>query len=425
MLNKKDKDIIFKNYDNAKKTFSSFNINIEEALGKLAQIPISIPCWQCDDVTGLEKGTDPLSGGGIQATGNYPGKARNWDELKQDLSLTLKLIPGNHRVNVHAMYANTNDIPDRDKITIEHFKNWIDWAKEKKIQLDFNGSFFSHPLADSGFTLSSSDSKIREFWIKHGIQSRIIAEEIGKALNSRCIVNLWIPDGYKDMPADRFSPRQRLKESLDIIFEKKLNKKYIQEAVESKLFGIGSEAYVVGSHEFYMVYAMKNNIMLCLDVGHFHPTESIADKISSILTFSDELLLHLSRGVRWDSDHVVVLNDEIQAIAHEISRMNAWNRINTALDFFDASINRIAALVIGTRAALKAILISLLEPIELIKKEELKGNHTSRLALMEEIKLLPYGDAWDMFCIKNNVPAGAEWLQDIQKYENEVLLKRK
>ncbi len=340
----KNKDSILKNYDAAKKTFSSLEIDADKALNKLTQISVSIPCWQGDDVTGFETGVDELSGGGIRATGNYPGKARNWDELKQDLSCALKLIPGNHRVNVHAMYANTNNENiDRDKLEPEHFQNWIEWAKKENVKLDFNGSFFSHPMADNGFTLSSSDKKIREFWIKHGIQSRIIGEEIGKVLNSRCINNLWIPDGYKDTPADRFSPRERLKESLDEIFEKRSNRKYLRDSVESKLFGIGSEAYVVGSHDFYMGYAMKNDIMLCLDVGHFHPTENIADKISSVLVFSDELLLHLSRGVRWDSDHAVILNDEIQAIAYEISRMDAWDKVNIGLDSLDASINRIAA----------------------------------------------------------------------------------
>jgi len=420
-----DTNTIKENYKSAKRFFSDYNINTDEVLKKILQIHISIPCWQLDDVAGLE-GVEEITGGGIQATGHYPGKARTWDELKMDLSFVLKMIPGYHRVNVHAMYANTGSKGvDRDKLEPEHFLKWIDWAKDEGIKLDFNGTFFSHPKASSGLTLSSADKKIREFWIQHGIQSRIIGEAIGKALDDRCIVNLWIPDGSKDLPADRLSPRERLKEALDRVFEKKMDKKYMADSVESKLFGIGSEAYVVGSHEFYMGYAMKNDVMLCLDTGHFHPTESIADKISAVLCFSDELLLHLSRGVRWDSDHTVILEDQTLNIAKEINRMNAWKKVNIALDFFDASINRAAALIIGTRAFLKAVLISMLEPVEQLKKEEIKTNYTARLAYMEEYKMFPYSAVWDMFCIHNDVPAGTEWLEEVFRYEKEIMLKRR
>lgn len=412
-------------YKQAKETYAAFGVDTDDVLKKLENIQISLHCWQGDDVTGFEVGVDGLSGGGIMATGNYPGRARNGDELRQDIEKALSLIPGKHRLNLHSLYAETDGkFVDRDELSIEHFSKWVKWAKEKGIGIDFNPSFFSHKMADSGFTLSSKDEGVRSFWIRHAKRCREIAAEIGKELGAPCVNNIWIPDGLKDLPANRMVYRQILKDSLDEIFEEKYDKRYLLDAVESKLFGIGSESYVVGSHEFYMGYAITNKVMLCLDAGHFHPTEGIADKISSILTFSDELLLHVSRGVRWDSDHVVILNDDLLAIAQETKRCNAFNRIHYALDFFDASINRITAWVVGTRAALKSILIALLEPTAMLAEEENKGNFGSRLALMEEFKTLPFGAVWNKYCLDMNTPVGPEWLNSVREYEEKVLLKR-
>jgi len=417
-------EMLKEGYERAKEIYKAFGVDTDEVLKQMDDISVSIHCWQGDDVTGFE-GLEALSGGGIMATGNYPGRARNGEELRQDLDKAMSLIPGKHKVNLHAMYAETEGKSvERDEIGPEHFKKWMDWAAEKKIGLDFNPTFFSHKMADSGYTLSSKDKEIRDFWIRHAIKCREIAAEMGKTLGIPCVCNVWIPDGSKDLPADRISYRQILKESLDEIFEKKYGKNYLLDSVECKLFGIGSEAYVVGSHEFYMAYAMTRDVMLCLDAGHFHPTETISDKISSILTFSNELLLHVSRGVRWDSDHVVILNDEVQAIAQELKRCNAFGKVHFALDFFDASINRIIAWVTGTRAALKAIMIALLEPTHLLKEEENKGNLGARLALMEEFKTLPFGAVWDYYCLKKGVPVGVKWLDDVKEYEEKVLSKR-
>lgn len=426
VLNKKIYDTagIDKAYEYAKEVYAAYGVDTDEVLNKIREIPISIHCWQGDDVTGFE-GIDGLSGGGIMATGNYPGRARNGEQLRQDIEKALSLIPGKHRVNLHAIYAETGGKHvERDSIDVSHFKEWIDWAKEKGIGLDFNPTFFSHKMADSGFTLSSKDENVRSFWIRHGKRCREIAAEMGKELNSPCVNNVWIPDGMKDIPADRMSYRLILKESLDELFEKKYDPKYLIDAVESKLFGIGSESYVVGSHEFYMGYAMTRNVMLCLDMGHFHPTEGIADKISSILTFQDKLLLHVSRGVRWDSDHVVLLNDDVLAVAQEVKRANAFDKVYFALDFFDASINRISAWVIGTRSIIKAIMFAMLEPTDLIKEEEARGNYGNRLALMEELKTLPFAAVWNKYCSINNVPVGSEWLDVVREYEENVLLKR-
>lgn len=413
-------------YEQAKAAYAALGIDTDKALQKMNDIGISLHCWQGDDVTGLEAGVDGLSGGGIMTTGNYPGKARNGEELRQDLEKALSLIPGKHRVNLHMSYAETGGkFVERDEIAPEHFANWINWAKKCGIGLDLNPTFFSHKMADTGFTLSSKDENIRAFWLRHGQKSREIAAVIGSELGTPCVNNIWIPDGFKDMPADRAGHRRILKDTLDELFSQKYDKKYMLDAVESKLFGIGSESYVVGSHEFYMGYAMSRGIMLCLDAGHFHPTEGIADKISSILTFSEELLLHVSRGVRWDSDHVVVLNDDLLSIAQEIKRLDAYGRVHIALDYFDASINRITAWVTGSRAALKAILMSLLEPTELLKEEEEKGNYGNRLALMEEIKTLPFGAVWNKFCADRQVPVGVEWINASAEYERDVLAKRK
>jgi L-rhamnose isomerase len=420
-----DEDNINKAYEQAKKIFSQVGIDTDKVLEEMDKIHISLPCWQGDDIVGFEGG-EGLTGGGILVTGNWPGRARNGDELRQDLEKALSLIPGKHRVNLHAIYAETgNKFVDRDQISIEHFEKWINWAKENEIGLDFNPTFFSHEKANSGFTLSSKNKEIRTFWINHGKKSREIASAIGKELSKQCVNNVWIPDGSKDLPADRMEHRKILKDSLDEIFSVKYDKSDILDSVESKLFGIGSESYVVGSHEFYMAYAFKNDVALCLDMGHFHPTENIADKISAILTFSDDLLIHVSRGVRWDSDHVVILNDELLALTKEIRRCNAYDKVRIALDFFDASINRITAWVIGARATLKAIMISLLEPVHLLREEENKGNFGNRLALMEEFKDLPYSSVWDKYCLDKGVPTNASWLEVIERYEEEVLSKRK
>lgn len=411
-------------YRQAREVYAAFGVDTDEVLRKIKSIRISVHCWQGDDVTGLETGMSGLTGG-ILATGNYFGKARNGEELRQDIEKALSLIPGKHRVNIHAMYAETGGrLIDRDELSVEHFAGWIDWAKANNIGIDFNPTFFSHKMASTGFTLSSKDKEIRSFWIRHAKRCREIACEIGKALKTPCVNNIWIPDGFKDLPADRIGYRRILKESLDEILEQKYDKSFMIDAVESKLFGIGSESFVVGSHEFYMGYAMTRNVMLCLDAGHFHPTESIADKISSVLAFSNGLLLHISRGVRWDSDHVPIINDELLAIAQEVKRCGAFDRVHFALDFFDASINRIAAWVIGARAALKAILVALLEPTDLLADEEKRGDFGSRLALSEEFKTLPFGAVWNKYCQDMNNPVGSEWLNHVMEYEKKVLAKR-
>jgi L-rhamnose isomerase len=390
---------------------------------KLSNIAISLHCWQGDDVGGFDKAQETL-GGGIMATGAYPGKARTADELRMDLEKALSLIPGKHRLNLHAMYAETKGKVERNELAPEHFTTWIDWAKANGLGMDFNGSFFSHPKAESGFTLSSADKQIRRFWIEHGIVCRKIGAAMGKQLGTPCVTNLWIPDGYKDIPVDRKAPRQRLKQSLDEMFAESIDKSCNLDAVESKLFGIGSESYVVGSHEFYLSYALENKILLCLDTGHFHPTEVVSDKISSVLTFLDEILLHVSRGVRWDSDHVVILSDELAAIAQQIVRGDYLRRVHIGLDFFDASINRIAAWVIGTRCMIKALLIALLEPVQMLRELELADNYTARLAMLEELKTMPYGAVWDYYCTKMEVPPAQKWIDEVRTYEKDVLAKR-
>ena len=399
-------------------------VDTDAVMKKLASIPISLHCWQGDDVGGFETNSEGLSGG-IAVTGNYPGKARTPDELRADLDKALSLIPGKHRLNLHAFYGEFGGKNvDRDEIEPKHFKNWIDWAKQNKMGMDFNPTCFAHPKAADGFTLSHSNKGVRDFWIEHCQRSRDISAAMGKALGSPCVMNVWIPDGYKDTPVDRVSPRQRLEKSLDKVFSKKQNPKHMLDAVECKLFGIGSESYVVGSHEFYMGYAVKNQKLLCLDAGHFHPTETIADKLGSALMFVPEILLHVSRGVRWDSDHVVTLDDSLQAISSALVRDNLLSRTHIGLDFFDASINRIAAWTIGTRNTLKSLLIALLEPAAL-REAEKSGDLTTRLALMEELKSMPWGDVWDEYCKRQNVPVGMDWVKETQKYESSVLSKRK
>jgi L-rhamnose isomerase len=415
---------IEKGYEWARERYAGLGVSTDRALEVLATIPISLHCWQGDDVGGFENDLG-LTGGGIQATGNYPGKARNADELRADLDKGLSLIPGRHRVNLHAIYAETGGEPvERDRLAPEHFAGWIDWARARRLGLDFNGTFFSHPKAADGFTLSSRDEGVRRFWVDHGIASRKIGERFGRELGSPCVTNLWIPDGYKDTPVDRKTPRTILKRSLDEIFAEKLDPRYHLDAVEGKLFGLGSESYVVGSHEFYLGYAIENGTLLCLDAGHYHPTETIADKISSVLTWLDEILLHVSRGVRWDSDHVVILSDDLRAIAEELVRGDYLGRVHIGLDFFDASINRVAAWVIGTRCMLKALLIALLEPAAKLREMEAAGDYTGRLALLEELKTLPFGAVWDYHCLRQGVPVGPAWLDEVRTYERDVLARR-
>jgi L-rhamnose isomerase len=414
---------IKKAYEVAKQCYAELGVDTDKAIEQLGKIAVSIHCWQGDDVGGFES-SEGLSGGGIMATGAYPGKARTPNELRADLEQAMSLIPGKHRLNLHAIYAETKGKVERNELRPEHFSTWIDWAKTNGLGMDFNPTFFSHPKAASGFTLASADRGVRKFWIEHGIACRKVGQAIGRKLGTPCVTNVWIPDGYKDIPVDRKGPRQRLKKSLDEIFTQKLNRKYLLDSVESKLFGIGSESYVVGSHEFYLGYAVQNNILLCLDAGHFHPTEVISDKISSVLTFLDEILLHVSRGVRWDSDHVVILSDELRAIAEEIVRGDYLNRVHIGLDFFDASINRVAAWVIGTRSMIKALLTAMLEPIEKLRVMEANGDYTSRLAMLEEIKTLPFGAVWDFYCVKHNVPAESNWLKEVRNYEAKVTNKR-
>lgn len=421
--NQKNRNIE-KSFALAQERYAESGVDAKRALNILAAIPVSLHCWQGDDVGGFEHFGGAL-GGGLVATGNHPGKARTPDELRADLEKTFSLIPGKHRLNLHAFYGEFGGKKiERNEIAPEHFKNWISWAKKNRLGLDFNPTCFSHPNSAGGFTLAHRDKAIRNFWIEHCIRSREIGAAIGKALGKTCVTNIWIPDGYKDTPADRNSPRVRLAESLDKIFEKKNSPKLNLDSVEPKLFGIGSESYVVGSHEFYLGYAISRKKLLTLDAGHYHPTESIADKISSVLQFLPEILLHVSRGVRWDSDHVVILNDDLLAIAREIVANHFLNRVRIGLDYFDASINRVAAWTIGARNMLRALLFALLEPTSRLCAAEISGDYTTRLALQEEIKSLPFGAIWDFYCESQNVPAGEHWLAEVKRYEKEILSKR-
>ena len=402
--------------------YAALGVDVNRALKTLARIPISLHCWQGDDVGGFENGGSAI-GGGLAVTGNYPGKARTPDELRADLEMALSLIPGRHRVNLHAMYGEFGGRKvDRDEIAPAHFKNWIAWAKANKLGLDFNPTCFAHPKAADGFTLSHRDKGIRKFWIEHCLRSRDIGAAMGKALGSPCVTNVWIPDGFKDTPTDRKAPRERLASSLDEVFKKPLSANHNLDAVEPKLFGIGAESCTVGSHEFYLGYAITRRKLLCLDAGHFHPTESIADKISSALLYLPEILLHVSRGVRWDSDHVVTFTDELQSIAREVIAYD-HRKVHLGLDYFDASINRIAAWVIGTRNLQRALLLALLEP-PAIRSAESQGDNTSRLALQEEARALPFGDVWDYFCETKDVPAGEAWLAEVKAYESRTFSNR-
>lgn len=407
----------------AKEQYAKIGVDTDKALEKLKNIKISMHCWQGDDVLGFLFKDIELSGG-IQTTGNYPGRANTADELRADLDKALSLIPGKHKLNLHAIYADTDEKVDLDELEPKHFEKWVAWAKEKGMGLDFNPTCFSHPMADSGFTISSADENVRNFWIRHCKASRKIAEYFGKELGQKAVTNFWFPDGYKDIPVDREAPRRRMMEALDEVFSEQIDEKYTVDALESKVFGIGVESYTVGSNEFCIGYAVSRNKLPCLDAGHYHPTEVISDKIPSVLLFSKELLLHVSRPVRWDSDHVVILDDELQAIAQSLVRTGLVERTHIGLDFFDASINRIAAWVIGTRNMQKALLKALLEPTADLMKAELEGDYTSRLALTEEYKTYPFGAVWDYFCEMNGVPVGTAWLDEVKKYEQEVLLKR-
>jgi L-rhamnose isomerase len=398
-------------------------LDVEAALTRLDQIPISLHCWQGDDVRGFENPDGPLTGG-IQSTGNYPGRARTPDELRADAELAMAQIPGPKRFNLHAIYLDTERRVERNEIRPDHFQRWVDWAKALGIGLDFNPSCFSHPLSEGNQTLSHPDASIRRFWIEHCKACRTISAHFGRSLGTPSVMNLWVPDGSKDQPLDRFGPRQRLIESLDEVLATPIPREHHLDAVEGKLFGIGAEAYTVGSHELYLGYAISRKIMLCLDAGHFHPTEIISDKLSAVLPFVDELLLHVTRPVRWDSDHVVLLDDETQAIANELVRGQLLERVHIGLDFFDASINRVAAWVIGTRNMRKALLRSLLEPTAAIADAEARGDTTARLAWFEEQKSMPWGAVWDYYCESRGVPVGLGWLERVRAYERDIARRR-
>ena len=407
-------------YSEARERYAELGADADRALGALAGVPLSVHCWQGDDVTGFEPNRATLAGSGLAVTGSYPGRARNGTELRQDLDKALSLIPGRHRVNLHAMYGEFPKDVDRDAIRPEHYRGWIDWARERGLGLDFNATLFAHPKAQSGFTLSSTDEAVRRFWVEHVRCSREVSAFLGRELGSTCIHNLWIPDGAKDAVVDRWERRSMLRKSLDEVFATTYPVTEMKDSLESKLWGIGSEALVVGSHEFYMGYALSRGIMLCLDMGHFHPTESVADKVSAILQFPGELLLHLSRGVRWDSDHVVVFDDALWELMSEVVRAGALARVHFALDYFDASMNRVAAWVIGARATLKALLAALLEPTARLRELD----QTGRLVLLEQARTMPLGMVWDYYCMRAGVPPEQDWMPYVGRYESEVLSGR-
>lgn len=410
-------------YEYAKHRYASIGVDTDAAINALSELKISLHCWQGDDVGGFEN-SGSLSGG-IAATGNYPGKARNAVELMNDIDKVLSLVPGKHKLNIHAIYAITGgEKVARNKLEPKHFEKWVDFAKQRGLGLDINPTLFSHPLAADSLTLSSPDEKVRRFWIEHCKAMRRVGEYFGRELGITCVNNIWIPDGYKDLPADRLGPRRRLKDSLDEIFEEKIDKQYLVDTVESKLFGIGLESYTVGSHEFYMNYAAKNNLICLLDNGHFHPTELVSDKIPSMLLFSEKIALHITRGVRWDSDHAVLFDDEIKEIAKEIVRCNALDRVYLGLDYFDASINRIAAWVTGMRNVQKALLYALLMPHAQLKQLQDKGDFSRLLVVSEELKFYPFADVWERFCSKHNVPSSKKWFDSVVQYEKDVLPKR-
>lgn len=409
-------------FETAKNFYADLGVDVEAAFARLDKIPVSIHCWQGDDVNGFENSGE--LDGGIAVTGNYPGRARNIQELKCDIEKMLSLVPGAKRLNIHAIYADTEGKKvERNELDVTHFASWIDFAKKNKLGLDFNPTFFAHPLAANG-TLSSADAAVRKYWIEHAVNCRKIGAEFGKQLNDPCVTNVWIPDGFKDTPFDRLSPRKRLEESLDAIFAADVDTKYNLDAVESKLFGIGAESCTIGSHEFYMGYAVSRKKLLCLDAGHFHPTEVISDKISSALLFLDEILLHVSRGVRWDSDHVICWDTELQSIASEIIRHNFDRRVHIGLDYFDGSINRISAWTIGARNMYKALLFALLEPADLLRNAENSGDFGTRLGIMEELKTMPFTAIWKEYCERCGVPSGLNFLDEVKAYEKNITSKR-
>ncbi len=414
-------ELIQKAYEIAKERYAAIGIDTDAVLDELQKIQLSLHCWQADDVVGFEPKAGALSGG-IQTTGNYPGRARNIDELRQDVLKAASLIPGKHRLNLHEIYGDFGDkFVDRNEVEPCHFQSWIDWAKANDMKLDFNSTSFSHPKSGD-LTLSNPDTEIRNFWIEHTKRCRAVAEEMGKAQGDPCIMNVWVHDGSKDLTVNRLLYRELLKDSLDQIFATEY--KNMKDCIESKVFGIGLESYTVGSNDFYIGYGASRGKMVTLDTGHFHPTESIADKISSLLLYTPEVMLHVSRPVRWDSDHVTIINDETLELCKEITRCGALDKVHIGLDYFDASINRIGAYVIGSRATQKCMLQALLEPIATLREYELSGKGFERLALLEECKSLPWTAVWDMFCLKNNVPVGEEFILDVQKYEQEVTSKR-
>jgi L-rhamnose isomerase len=406
-------------YDSAKAQFTDWGIDTEAAIERLKTIPISMHCWQGDDVVGFEQKTGS-SGGGIQATGNHPGRARTPEELRADLEFAYSLIPGSHRLNLHAMYLDTDETPDRDEIEYKHFAPWVDWAKDQGLGLDFNPTFFAHAKADDNLTLSHPDQGIRDFWIEHGKRTREIAARIGAELGSTCVNNIWVPDGYKDTPIDRMAARRRLEVSIDQMIAAPQDRAHMRDAVESKLFGIGVEACTIGSHEFYMGYAMKNDTVLCLDMGHFHPTENVADKLSAASLFVDEILLHVSRPMRWDSDHVILQSDDVLQIAQELVASDLLHRAYIGLDFFDATISRTAAWVIGTRNMQKALLRALLMPLDCLRSAEDALDFNGRFVFTEELKDLPFGRVWDEFCTRMNCPSGLNLIGQLKRYQSVV-----
>ncbi len=413
-------------YRHARQAYRAFGVDTESALKRARSIPVSLHCWQADDVRGLETPRDGLDSGGIMATGGYPGRARDGDEMRADLDTVLGLLPGRQRLNLHAFYAETGRrTVERDGLRPEHFSRWLAWAKSRRVGLDFNPTYFAHPMAVSGFTLSHADKAVRRFWVDHGRASRRIAQHFARELGKPSVINHWVPDGTKDAPADRWGPRERLRDSYDAILrDTSVDPRLCIDAVEGKLFGLGSEAYVVGSQEFCLSYAQKRGLVPCLDLGHYHPTESVADKVSALMLFHPRILLHTSRPVRWDSDHVVILDDAVRDLFLEIARGDAWDRVFVALDFFDASINRIAAYVIGARATRQAILLGMLDPAARLRAAENAGRGHERLALMEHAKALPWGAVWDELCERDGVPAGSDWLREVSRYERAVLSRR-
>ncbi|MFA8388226.1 MAG: L-rhamnose isomerase [Pelagibaca sp.] len=406
-------------YESAQAQFADWGIDTEAAIERLKTIPISMHCWQGDDVVGFEQKSGS-SGGGIQATGNHPGRARTPDELRADLEFAYSMIPGSHRLNLHAMYMDTDETPDRDEIEYKHFASWVDWAKDQGLGLDFNPTFFAHAKADDNLTLSHPDKGIRDFWIEHGRRTREIAARMGAELGSTCVNNIWVPDGYKDTPVDRMAARRRLEASIDQMIATPQDRAHMRDAVESKLFGIGVEACTVGSHEFYMGYAIKNDTVLCLDMGHFHPTENVADKLSAASLFVDEILLHVSRPMRWDSDHVILQSDDVLQIAQELVASDLLDRTYIGLDFFDATISRTAAWVIGTRNMQKALLRALLIPLRRLRSAEDALDFTGRFVVTEELKDLPFGHVWDEFCTRMNRPSGQHLINQLVRYQSGV-----